>query len=302
MANRWWIYQRERFPLAAHAPLVAAFSFSALSFSSMLRGEAMLPDPRAVLVGFVTCLTFFVQLRIADEFKDFEEDSRFRPYRPVQRGLVRLRELGLVFALGALVQLALALWLSVRLVPLLAVVWLYLALMSKEFFAREWLTARPVTYAWTHMLIVPLVDFYATACDWLVRGVTPPAGLSWFVAVSFLNGFVIELGRKIRAPRDEEPGVRTYSVLWGRGPALAVWLGTILATGACAIVAARQIDFVAPASILLAALAALVAGAAVTFARAADSGAGKRIEAASALWTLVMYLTLGALPMARNAI
>ena len=26
---RWWIYQRERFPLLGHGPLIAAFSFSA---------------------------------------------------------------------------------------------------------------------------------------------------------------------------------------------------------------------------------------------------------------------------------
>ena len=43
-----------------------------------------------------TSPVFFLQLRIADEFKDFAEDSRFRPYRPVPRGLVTLTELGWV--------------------------------------------------------------------------------------------------------------------------------------------------------------------------------------------------------------
>jgi 4-hydroxybenzoate polyprenyltransferase len=302
VASRWWVYQRERFPLAGHGPLIAAFSFSALSFSSMLRGEESLPDPRAIVVAFVTSLIFFLQLRIADEFKDFDEDLRFRPYRPVQRGLVRLRELGVVFALGALVQLALALWLSPRLVLLLVAVWTYLALMSKEFFARAWLKARPITYMWTHMAIVPMVDFYATACDWWVQGTSPPPGLSWFVVVSFLNGFVIEIGRKVRAPADEEEGVQTYSVLWGRATALAVWLGMLSLTAACALVAARSIGFVAPAAVLFAALlvvACLVAG---RFWRTQAAGAGRRIEAVSGLWTLGMYLGLGALPMARTVL
>jgi 4-hydroxybenzoate polyprenyltransferase len=299
MANRWWIYQRERFPLAAHGPLVAAFSFSALSFSSMLRGETQLPDPRAIVVGFVTSLVFFVQLRIADEFKDYEEDLRYRPYRPVQRGLVRLRELGFVFALGALVQLALALWLSPRLVLLLVAVWVYLALMSREFFAREWLKARPITYMWTHMAIVPMVDFYATACDWWVKGSEPPPGLSWFVAVSFLNGFVIEIGRKLRAPVDEEEGVQTYSVLWGRGTALAVWLGMLTLTAVCALMAARRIDFALPAAALFAALLCSAGLVASRFWGAQSPGAGRRIETVSGLWTLCIYLGLGALPMAR---
>ncbi len=118
---------------------------------------------------------FFLQLRIADEFKDFEEDSRFRPYRPVPRGLVKLRELGWLFVLGAGVQLALALWLAPRMALLLLLPWGYLAGMSKEFGCRDWLKARPVTYLWTHMLIMPLVDFYATGCDWLASGASPPA-------------------------------------------------------------------------------------------------------------------------------
>ena len=60
------------------------------------------------------------------------------------------------------------------------------------------------------------------------------AGLGWFLAASFFNGIVIEVGRKVRAPQDEEPGVLTYSVAWGRPRALAVWLGAMAVTAACA--------------------------------------------------------------------
>ena len=59
-----------------------------------VRGEDSWPEWRGLVVAFVTCFLFFLQLRIADEFKDFEEDTRYRPYRPVPRGLVTLRELG----------------------------------------------------------------------------------------------------------------------------------------------------------------------------------------------------------------
>src|SRR5207244_2784241 len=105
----------------------------------------------------------FLQLRIADEFKDFEEDARYRPYRPVPRGLVTLRELGRLGAAAALIQLFLALVLDPSLVLLLAVAWIYLALMSKEFFVGEWLKQHPIPYLISHMVIIPLVDFYATA-------------------------------------------------------------------------------------------------------------------------------------------
>jgi 4-hydroxybenzoate polyprenyltransferase len=86
MTNRWWIYQRERFPLMAHTPLIAAFSFSAICYSALVRHTHTFPAVRSLVAGFGSSFLFFLQLRIADEFKDFEEDSRYRPYRPVPRG------------------------------------------------------------------------------------------------------------------------------------------------------------------------------------------------------------------------
>src|SRR5688572_5095071 len=105
--NRWWVYQRERFPLLAHGPLIAAFSASAVSYSALLRGETR-PAAVSYVVAFLVSLGSFVQLRIADEFKDADEDARHRPYRPVPRGLVKLRELGAIGAVIAGGQLALA--------------------------------------------------------------------------------------------------------------------------------------------------------------------------------------------------
>src|SRR5262249_27120361 len=79
----------------------------------------------------------------------------------------------------------------------------------------EWLKKRHILYMVSHMAIMPLVDFYATACDWWPTGEGAPRGLIWFVVVSYFNGMVIEIGRKIRGPQDEEVGVNTYSALWG---------------------------------------------------------------------------------------
>jgi 4-hydroxybenzoate polyprenyltransferase len=297
MVNRWWVYQRERFPFLAHGLLIASFSFSAVCFSALLRGQTDIPPLRTLLVAFGTAFLFFLQLRIADEFKDFEEDSRYRPYRPVPRGLVTLRELAGVFALAALVQFGLALWLQPSLVLLLAITWTYLALMSKEFFVGEWLKHHHILYLISHMAIIPLVDFYATACDWWPTEQGPPHGLGWFVAVSYFNGVVIELGRKIRSPQDEEEGVNTYSALWGRRTATAVWFGALSATAALATVAAWRIDFLAPVAVVLGTLLVAAALVAWRFLRQAVPKRGKWIEAFSGVWTLLLYLSLGAVPL-----
>jgi 4-hydroxybenzoate polyprenyltransferase len=294
--RRWWTYQRERFPLAAHGPLIAAFSFCAVSYSRMLRGEPGLPPWPALATAFVICLLFFLQLRIADEFKDFEEDSRWRPYRAVPRGLVGLRALGVLFALAAAVQLGAALLLRPPLALLLLLPWTYLAAMSHEFGAREWLKARPVTYLWTHMLIMPLVDFFATGCDWLASGAAPPAGLGWFLAASFGNGIVIEFGRKLRAPSDEEEGVQTYTALWGTVRAPVCWLLMLVATAVCATMAAIPLGCAPLLAGILSLLIAAAVAAFIGFRRAAVSGSGKRFEILSGVWTLALYLGLGALP------
>ena len=302
LATRWWTYQRERFPVFAHGLLIAAFSFSAVSYSALVRGAGGI-SWQAALTAFANSFLAFLQLRIADEFKDVDEDRQHRAYRPVPRGLVTLRGLGLLGVGTAVAQVLLAVLLAPRLLWLLLATWTYLALMSREFFAREWLKARPLTYLWTHMLIMPLIDFYATGCDWLAAGLpAPPPGLGAFLGVSFCNGVVIEFGRKLRAPADEEPGVGTYTVLWGRTVAVGAWWTALAATAAMAAWASGAIHrwgLVIP--VLLAGLgtAGWIGG---RFLRKPTTQHARGFELVSGLWTLAMYLSLGAVPWALHSL
>lgn len=294
---RWWTYQRERFPIVANGLLVAAFSFCAVSYSAQLRGHLAIPPWRELIVAFATSFTFFLQLRIADEFKDFEEDLKYRPYRPVQRGLVSLSELAMLFVLCAVLQASLAIWFQPKLLVLLLITWIYLALMSKEFFVNDWLRRRPITYMLSHMVIMPLIDLYASSTDWINYLSSPPRGLIWFLLASYCNGLVIEIGRKVRSPADEENGVQTYSSLWGAKRAAWIWVFVITLTAALGCVAG---SFTTSPWLVACMLASgVVACAAVSFAFCArqSPGRGKRIELSSGLWTLLLYLTLGLIPL-----
>jgi 4-hydroxybenzoate polyprenyltransferase len=293
--RRWWIYQKERFPFVAHAPLIACFSFCAISYSAHLRGAAI-PAPDGFLAAFFTCLISFLHLRLADEFKDFEEDSRWRPYRAVPRGLVRLPELRNVWIATGVLQVVMAVWLDWRLTGTLLATWLYLGLMTREFFAREWLKARPVVYLVSHMFIMPLVDFYATSCDWIPAGNGMPRGLFWFLVVSFWNGVTLELGRKLRAPEDEEPGVETYTKLWGNRIAVGAWWGAMLLCAGAAVAAARHTGTAGLASLIYLPLVVAAGFAGCGFCRRPGSRKARLFEAVSGAWTMVLYLSLGALP------
>ncbi len=294
--SKWWTYQRERFPAIMNGLLILAFSSSAVSFSTLLR-HGTAPTLQSLIVAFLTSFTFFLQLRISDEFKDFEEDSQYRPYRPVPRGLVTLRELGWVFAIGALIQLSLALWHQPRQILLLLITWLYLAGMSKEFFMRRWLKSQPLIYMVSHMAIMPLIDLYATACDWSKYVEIPPSGLLWFLVTSFFNGMVIEIGRKIRVPADEENGVQTYTFLWGRVRAIGSWWLVLALTLSAALGAARNIQSTLLVGAMMSALfiGAILLG--VSFLRNPVGGRGKMIEMYSGIWTLFLYLSLGVISL-----
>jgi 4-hydroxybenzoate polyprenyltransferase len=170
--------------------------------------------------------------------------------------------------------------------------------MAREFFASAWLKQHPAVYLLSHMVILPLIDLFATACDWAFAGLRqPPPGLAWFLIVSFLNGIVVEIGRKTRAPEDEEEGVETYSGLWGVAGAVRAWLAAVTLTG---IAAWRAADGVGTALPMVALLTVLFAGCVAVsrpLARMHVPGSGRAIEIMSGVWTVVMYLGLGTIPL-----
>ena len=281
-----------------HGLLILAFSSSAVSFSAMISGRTS-PEILSYIVAFITCFLFFLQLRIADEFKDYDEDCLYRSYRPVPQGIITLKELKYLFIIASAIQLTAAAFLDIKLAGILLVVWVYLACMSKEFGIKPWLKAHPITYMWSHMLIMPMVDFYATATDWILFS-TPPYALYWFVALSFFNGINLEIGRKIRSQKEEEKGVETYSVLWGAKKATTAWLSMVLLTGLCAIGASYYLP--PPFFSIVIGFVAVYMMVSIyktrQFLKDTVNGSGKIFENLSGLFTLGVYLLLGLIPLA----
>jgi 4-hydroxybenzoate polyprenyltransferase len=291
--NRWWVYQRERFPLFRHGLLIATVCFAVWVFS-LPKGEMPAPSALARLAAaYAAAFLFFLQLRIADEFKDFEEDRCCRPYRPVPRGLVRLGELRAVASAAAVVQAFLSLGMGPRLLLPLSAVWTYMLLMTKEFFAPAWLKRHAVIYLFSHTLILPLIYLYVSACGWLGSGFSPPGGLGFLLAFGFCSGLVVEIGRKVWAPADEIPGVQTYSRLWGYRAATAVWMGAVLAAAVFGMLAAGRSGFPVPLFGLVIGLGMAGLPGVRRFLVRALHGDAERIERMSGIFTLMTHIGLG---------
>jgi len=296
LAARFWRYQSERFPLAGFAPLITVFTFSSAAYSRLSRGEPGFIRGPLFAVGALTALVFFFLLRVLDEHKDAEVDRRYRPELPVPRGLVTLAELRWIGGAALALVLALNAWAApALLVPILGVAG-WATLMTKEFFVRDWLRAHASAYLLTHMLIMPMIDAYTTGLDWVVARAHAPLGLFYFLAVTFLNGILIEIGRKIRAPEGEREGVDTYTKAWGLRTAPAVWLGALLGSAATAWLATRQTGAGAVSAVLLVVMGVGCAITGADFLRAPSARRSKRIEVASQAWPLFTYSLLGAGP------
>lgn len=290
-----WTYQAERFPLAKTAPLLAVFSAASICVSAELAGRP-LPGPGAFIAGFVIAMALFFQMRVCDECKDLADDRLYRPERPIPRGLVSLR---LIVSLGlATVPVAiLAAWLwHPPVLWLLALVWAWLIAMSFEFGVPSWLKARPILYLVSHMAIMPLIDLLLTGIEWMSGGGAAP-GLWMFLALSFVNGCVLEIGRKLWTPENEIEGVDTYSRLWGPHRAALIWAAMVGLSFALLLGLGAATGTFLVALILGGGAAGYGLFCAHRYAAAPTPAAQKRMDSVAGLWVFACYAIAGFAPL-----
>lgn len=294
--NCWWIYQKERFPLFKYGFLIAIFSGSAISYSQLLQNQNTI-SLRQWFSAFLVTLGFFLQMRIADEFKDYQDDCQYRPERAVPRGLVRLQELGQIGIFIGIAQLVITSFFIPQTLFYLCLVWGYFALMCLEFGCRKWLTQHLSIYMLSHMVILPLIGLFNLTASGEIQS------QYWlFCLVCFLNGLIIEIGRKIRAPKDERLGVKTYSSIWTPKIASLVWLSCILLSAIATLFSSFQINFISQASIILIPSVCISIHLCRQFIQKLDTESAKKIDQVSAIWILISYFSLGLLPLLMHPI
>ena len=254
------IYLNERFPLGKNSFFVLIFTLSGYIYTGLLYNSKIIKSILSKEVNrvpllwnkeinkvpiiwykllplFIIIFMFFFQLRITDEFKDYEEDLKYRPYRPVQRGIISLKALGKIGIATIIIQIILAHVINSKLIYFMLLVWIYMFLMTKEFFIKNWLTERILIYALSHVVIMIFITlvivkgtgyileshFLETLYLSLERYEKNIfIGLIPLFALNYLNGIVLEIGRKTRKANEEEYGVQTYSKLWGRKKAVFI--------------------------------------------------------------------------------
>lgn len=302
LLHRLYQYQKERFPLMGHGLMIVVFSFSAIAFSRVMSGYEDFINAKNYMICVFNNLTLFFILRVADEHKDHEDDRKYRQYLPVIRGLVSLAELKYV----ALTLLGFIIIIDFifcpKLLILLFLVLVYLFLMLKEFYVPKWLKSHHTYYVVSHMMIIPIVDVFSTSFDWYLQGRSASYYLIIFFVISFINGLILEVGRKIRVMDNEEEGVLTYSKLWGYKRAIIYWLILVIicfVLSIYAIMIARH-DALEQYLLFIVFLVCIILSA--NLYRNPSEFLTKKLEILSGIWTLIMYLSIGGLSMLSHLI
>lgn len=298
LSARLWTWQRIRFPLATQGALTVLFALACVCFGSLTRRSPAPPTTETVIIAIVVVFLLFFQLRVADEHRDYEEDWRTRRWLPVPKGVITLPELD-VFAWGAAaIQIVLTAALHPPLVALLLGPWLWIFLVRHDFFMPETLSRRPILSLFIHLLFFPFVALFAAGADQLPMADALSGALAPFLLMTALAAAALEFARKCRAPAAEQPGVITYSALWG--PTRA---GMVAAFVVAASILAALMAFVAAGApglwfVPAAAIGFVAFLAAARYVQAPTAPRSLALLGATALWTAAAYASVGLLPFA----
>jgi 4-hydroxybenzoate polyprenyltransferase len=223
--KKWYTYQKERFPVVAYGSYVFAIAFATYCFVSAeyIRFsliESFVFNWKILLVMFFVGLLQFLMVRIIDEFKDYEEDCKYRPYRPVPRGLIKLSELKVLFIICALLQIAITAYINLYGLILLALLWLFFFFMSKGFFIKKILDKHILLEVTFDELMMPVLVLYLSIFPY-GRVLISKAYLI-FLVMTYVVSWIIEIARKVRCKEDEEEGVKTYTAVFGIKSAMLI--------------------------------------------------------------------------------
>ncbi len=205
--KKWYTYQKERFPVATYGIYIFSIVFGTFCFAI---DKTYNPNWIMLLPMFAVVFLQFLMVRIVDEFKDYEEDAKYRPYRPVPRGLVTLKELGILGGICAAVQVGITAILNLKGLIFLGLVWLFFGVMSKSFFIKKLVDKHILLEVTLDELLMPILVLYLST---FVTSIS--VKLIPFLILSYLGSWIVEIARKVRCKEDEEEGVKTYTAVFG---------------------------------------------------------------------------------------
>ncbi len=225
MLSRLIIYFNEMFPVTnIFGTMLTTITIQLVALK--LSGISLHWDSKLILAAIVvTC--FSLLIRIMDEFKDYEDDLKNFPNRPLPSGRVQKKDLHVLGWMTVVISIFFSITSTMTVLAALGVLF-YSFLMLKWFFIEKTirkslplalLTHHPVVFLHSVYLLVSLTA-WNPEFNWEESTLVLP------LLFIFTNW---EFSRKIRMP-SEETAYTTYSKIWGPKVAVLAAIATQLIT------------------------------------------------------------------------
>ena len=228
--QRLYVYQKERFPVVTFALYIACIvigvffitdAYAAKESGKFLKNSVETifynRDYFKMIPMFIVGFLQFFMVRVIDEHKDFEEDSKFRNYRPVPRGLISLKVLKVLFVISFIAQFLITTLCGGSLL-LLVILWCAVLLLANDFFIKVFIDRHILVGVILDEAIMPVLALLmASFCveEHLLFYLLGNTGFIYLVYLTYVISWIVELARKIRCKKDEEKGVKTYTQVFG---------------------------------------------------------------------------------------
>lgn len=233
LIQRLLAWMKQRFPLS-DVPLFVSLYLCTAIVARYVATEGKIVLNILDLVACVVTCSFFLLLRIFDEYMDYETDLKARPEYILQSGLIELKHLKIIGFLFVGLQVGYALFLdqgigSVAVAWFVMFAWSWLA--SHNFYCGKWFNEHLVQYAIVHYSVMPLNLW------WLAQMASPKVPFSQNIQLlallSFVSALAFEFVRKTQPPQEEREGLDTYSSIFGSR--IAGFLSLMIVLGTLAI-------------------------------------------------------------------
>lgn len=203
LLKRFYRYQDERFPLK-----ILSFTTIAVVLSSAaILGYRI--SIWQIVLNFVACMTYLYHIRVIDESRDEEHDRSYHPDRPVQRGLISIRELFFIDLTGLALFVLCMLWYGLPTIIYGIILLVFSLAAWKDFFLGDRLKRHFLLYNAVNMFQMVLLQLFIYALFTGSYSITPVMWIHLLFVI--FNTIILEFVRKIKTSEDESQGQDTYS-------------------------------------------------------------------------------------------
>ncbi|MDO9399341.1 MAG: hypothetical protein Q7T79_01470 [bacterium] len=208
-------YIKERFPIIP--ALIFSFLFSLTCSLYITRQYGIKENIISIFLIAMTITLFLLRLRLWDEIKDFKYDSKFHADRPIQKGLISIKQIKIGSFFILITELLIQLFLPNPSLILFLITFFYSLLIFKDFFIPSLKKANFFFYILLHQVIFLFYIYYSLSVN--LHHFFIPQNLKDFsvILTLFLPAYIYEIGRKCkhRISHDGKQTDDTYIYLWG---------------------------------------------------------------------------------------